>query len=78
MGLEAPAESHSALANPPDDDQDCEWIHKGVTTRPVRILAVPASGNVDQQPNAAVFPPRHSSTLLEPTEPHKRLTDWSL
>jgi hypothetical protein len=78
MGLEALTESHSALANPPDGDLDCEWIHKGVTTRPVRILVVPASGSVDHQSNAAALPPHHTPTLLELTDPHKRLTDWSL
>jgi hypothetical protein len=78
MGLEAPTESLLALANRPDDDHDCEWIHKGVITRPVRILAVSAFWNVGFRPHAVVLPLHHSPSLFELPDPHNRLTDWSL
>ena len=76
MGLEAPTESLSALANRPNHDLHCECIHKGVTTRAARTLATPTPWSVDRQPNAAVF----SSPLspIEPIEPIERHTDWSL
>ena len=56
MGLEALTERLLALANRPDDDHDCEWIHKGVTTRPARILAKSAFLNVGHRPHAVVVP----------------------
>ena len=77
MGLEAPTESLLALANRPDDDHDCEWIHKGVNTRPARILAVSAFRNVGYQSHAVVLL-HHSPSLFELSDPHQRLTDWSV
>ena len=81
MGLGVRTQRLLALAPWPSDDNDCEWIHKGVTTGATGILAAPTHHeSVDHQPDAAVFPSRHSPPLapLIETFDNQRHPDWSL
>jgi hypothetical protein len=76
MGRKYTNQRLSTLAGRPAYHLDCEWIHKGVTTRVVRVFTIPAPWSVGRLLSSLSSSPDYSSLALSDAD--EQNTDWSL